>query len=327
MARWWGLRRPRWSAYACRPYPCGIRTIQSWTETVQALQALHTDPSEAQQEARWLLDEVRTRYGVARGDALPPAAQQTLQDMVARRQHDEPLGYVIGHQPFGALSLQVRAPILLPRMETEAWALRVASIWHTSLATKPRAVSILDLCTGSGCIGLLLAHELRAYPDVRVCAVDYDAEAVALARTNAAHCGLHMDVHQLDVWDDTAMASLGPFDLVVCNPPYIPEASYRTLDRSVKAYESRAALVGTQSNADGLAYYRRVVSLAPIWLHPGLPDVPRLVLEVGAGQAEAVDTLCEPLGRTDVWRDDAGWDRVVTVYGSSTQRSSNSSRQ
>ena len=120
-----------------------------------------------------------------------------------------------------------------------------------------------------------------------------------------------------DVWDDACLSRLGAFDLVTCNPPYIAEAAWAGLDASVREHESYAALVGAAQ--DGYAYYRRLRSVS-LWT--ASPMAPSLVMEVGAGQAGQVAELFAPWP-VDVWKDDAGWDRVVAV----TWPSSSSSRR
>ena len=132
------------------------------------------------------------------------------------------MSYVIGHQPFGPLSLLTRPPILIPRCETEAWTYQLLSLVRARFADDgPRPRRILDLCTGSGCIAVALAHGLQAY-DVDVVGVDSDERAVRLARENAERHDLKRVtfVHG-DVWDDACLSRLGAFDLVTCNPPYL----------------------------------------------------------------------------------------------------------
>lgn len=281
-------------------------------------QAPHEVEDEARQYARWLFAEARSRH------AGPADVARSLHNMVERVASGEPLAYVIGrslayagHQPFGPVSVRIRPPVLIPRAETEEWALRVASQIKPLLATCGPPIRILDLCTGSGCIALLLAHELRhAKRPWHITAVDYDGHAVALARENAAQLALPVEVLRADMFDDAACARLGSYDWVVCNPPYIREDDYPALPNSVRAFEAREALVGC-ANGDGLNYYRRLVALVQRGLLRSTATTPALVMEVGAGQSSDV---CALFGDavTDVWHDFAGHDRVVTV----TQRTS-----
>lgn len=221
-----------------------------------------------------------------------------------------------GNQPFGPLSLVVRAPVLIPRSETEAWALYAAGLLAERML-RGTSLRILDLCTGSGCIALLLAHHLRGYADWHIDAVDCDAASLSVARENVARCGWEGDGRvravQGDVLDEVCAAEMcrKPYDVVVGNPPYIASDVFDRLDLSVRAYESRTALVG-HAGDDGLGYYRRVAAL----VRRGLVRRgagPRVVLEVGAGQARDVSALLAPLGDIATWNDDLGHERVVAL--------------
>lgn len=150
-----------------------------------------------------------------------------------------------GNQPFGPLLLNVRPPTLIPRPETEEWACRLADL----LAVDPPA-TILDLCTGSGCIPLLLLHAL---PATRAHGVDLSPAALALARENAAlqRLGTRFETAERDLFAHGFAArwaeAHGPADLVTSNPPYIPAREMRTLDRAVLDWEDERALLGDVS--------------------------------------------------------------------------------
>ncbi|EPQ29255.1 uncharacterized protein PFL1_03010 [Pseudozyma flocculosa PF-1] len=253
----------------------------------------------------------------------------------------KPISYVLGHHPFGDLpkELIVRPPCLIPRPETEEWASQLANKVADALEHRSRSASsssssagvdgqvifrILDLCTGSGCIAILLAHTLlkRLGPSGwHITACDRSADAVKLARDNAVHIGIpqaNLHVSEADIFHDGDMKALlgacpadpnRPFDLVVCNPPYIPRAEWQQLDPSVKAWEDPLALIG-EERADqrspddhgkstaaslGLDFYHRLAVLArdPTFLSsaseaPHSDALPRIVAEFGKGQHGAV---------------------------------------
>ncbi|KAL7666201.1 peptide chain release factor N(5)-glutamine methyltransferase [[Candida] zeylanoides] len=162
----------------------------------------------------------------------------------ARRRHAlEPLQYILGSQPFGALTLECRRGVLVPRAETEAWVLAVCGVLRAAWTARTAPATVVDACTGSGCIALLAKHELQGLAEVS--AFDVSSAAVALARDNAAAHGLDIEVYEADLAAPGAAA-----DLVLANPPYIPEADYRRpprlngVERSVRRYEPRRALVG-----------------------------------------------------------------------------------
>ncbi|PKI83454.1 hypothetical protein MVES1_002686 [Malassezia vespertilionis] len=249
--------------------------------------------------ARWLVDAATAKH------ADPVQAQNAVRGMVERVARHEPLAYVLGTQPFGPLELCVRAPVLIPRPETEDWTLALAERLRSA-----GPLRILDLCTGSGCIAILLAHTLRT---TDLLAVDLDPACVALAAENARRCQVRIATRRVDLFDDAAMLSLGAFDLVVCNPPYIPSCDYTSLHQSVRAFESRSALVGSHAENDGLLYYRRLVELLPRGLLRPSASPFQLVVEVGAGQADAVQKLFAPIGGCAQWQDPWGHQRVVAL--------------
>lgn len=309
---------PMLGSGAARSVRRGVPSVQA---VAQRLCARH-DRETSVRESRWMLEAARARHGAS------PTLAATLDAWVRRRLDDEPLSYILGDQPFGPLQLRVRPPVLIPRAETEAWSMHVAALLAPDAARAAadgRPWRVLDLCTGSGCVGVLLAHAWRAHR-VHVTAADVDADARALAAENAHACGVaaHMSVVAADMLQDASVARLGVYDVVVLNPPYIDEASYETLDKSVRGYEARAALVGMGANPDGLAYYRALARhLAAGRLLAGTSTAPRLFAEIGAGQGAAVAALLAPLGHAAVWPDDAARDRVVAF----TRPSSSSTRR
>ncbi|KAI0063619.1 S-adenosyl-L-methionine-dependent methyltransferase [Artomyces pyxidatus] len=266
----------------------------------------------ARQELKWM------KQARAADPTLP-----ALPAMLTRRVAGEPLAYILGAQPFGPLTLRARAPVLIPRPETEDWALRLA---HT-LAPSPGmpARRILDLCTGSACIPLLLCA-LWPPGTARALAVDVAPAALALAADNArlTHtptlaenpAANTLDVLHGDLRHPGALARAlrahGPFDVLTANPPYLSKADWAHLDPSIAAlHEDPAALRGDDD--DGLGLYRRIAELValPGVLAPGGADV---ALEVGWTQAAAVrDMLARAAGfaRVEVWADPWGRERVV----------------
>ena len=210
-------------------------------------------------------------------DALPDAAHATLQAAVRRRATGEPLAYITGHKAFYGLDMCVDARVLVPRPDTETlvdWALEL-------LGTAPTRV--LDLGTGSGAIALALQH---SRPDLDVLAIDYSADALAVAQANAQR--LHLKVRFAQgSWLDGMQ---GCFGLIVSNPPYIA-----ALDPHLAAltHEPLSALA---SGADGLDDIRSIIGQAGKHLLPG----GWLLLEHGYDQAAAVRALLADAGFADV---------------------------
>ncbi len=212
------------------------------------------------------------------GDVLTPAQLATLQAALARRLAGEPMAYITGYKEFFGLSLQVDERVLDPRDDTETLV-----EWALELLQGQAAPRVVDLGTGSGAIALSLkAHCAQA----RVEAVDYSAEALAVARANAQCLQLDVAFSQ-GSW----LAPVrGPFELIVSNPPYIAAADPHL---AALRHEPLSALA---SGPDGLDDIRAIISSAPAHLAPG----GWLLLEHGYDQAAAVRGLLSAAGFAQV---------------------------
>ena len=223
---------------------------------------------------------------------------ERMRDLVRRRRAREPVAYLLGRREFFGRTFRVDARVLVPRPDTEV----LVDVALERTRAVSMAMRALDLCTGSGCVGVTLARER---PTSSVVATDVSTGALAVARDNALRLGAYnVALRQGDLF-----APLDPawrFDVVVSNPPYIPGAEIATLDPDVRDFEPRLALDGGD---DGLAVLRRVVAGAPAWLVPGGV----LAVEVGAGEAPAVVALFErDFAAVEVRRDYGRIDRVVS---------------
>ena len=212
---------------------------------------------------------------------LSPDMLDSFDTLVRRRLDREPLQYITGEAPFCGRMFFVDRRVLIPRPETEelcAWAL------ENLPASDP--CRVLDLCCGSGCIGLTLAAE-RPHWDVVL--ADCSPDALEVAALNASRLDLSVSSHQGDLTEGLADYS---FDCIVSNPPYIPSAECATLQPEVLQEPSLALDGGT----DGLDFYRRIADEAAKVLKPeGL-----LMLELGFGEAEPVSALLAAEGFTEI---------------------------
>jgi release factor glutamine methyltransferase len=218
-------------------------------------------------------------------------------ELVRRRQGGEPVAYIVGRKEFWSLDLAVDDRVLIPRPDTEAAVEEALSLLGDD------ARSVADVGTGSGAIALALA---KARPGLAVFAGDISGGALEVARANAERLALavtFVEGHLLE-----PLASHGPFDLIVANLPYIPAADVEGLAPEVRS-EPRLALVG--GGNDGLDVVRALIARASDALRPG----GALVLEIGAGQADATAALCEAAGLVDVRRrrDLGDIERVVSA--------------
>jgi release factor glutamine methyltransferase len=256
-------------------------------------------------EAELLLAEAlgcdRVRLYLDFEKPVPDGPLAKFRDWVKRRGEDrEPLAYLVGHAQFLELKLRVTPAVLIPRPETEelaVWARGILGKMGTDTILDgqngvcphlPETLRALDLGTGSGCLALALAaHE----PRVRVTAVDISAEALGVARGNAAALELAERVTFLegDLFAPLPPGERGTYQLVVANPPYVDPAAAETLMPEVRAHEPRVALYAGEQ---GLAILRRIAAEAGEWLAPG----GRLGLEIGPPVAAAVRGLLAASG-------------------------------
>lgn len=218
-------------------------------------------------------------------------------DALKRRIEGEPLQYIIGSQEFMSLDFIVSPDVLIPRQDTE-----ILVEYIIEFVSQKDKVSILDIGTGSGCIAISLAHYIK---NSRVVAVDISKGALKIARKNAQNCG----VEERIVFIESNLFENVPiqkFDIIVSNPPYIPNQVIAGLDRQVKDFEPKIALDGGE---DGLDFYRRIVKESVDFLKPkGL-----LAFEVGFDQAQEVAKIMESSYRDiKLQKDLAGIERVVT---------------
>ncbi|MBQ5657380.1 MAG: peptide chain release factor N(5)-glutamine methyltransferase [Bacteroidaceae bacterium] len=213
------------------------------------------------------------------------SVSEEMEQAVARILNEEPLAYVLGEWTFYGMDLHVDSNVLIPRDDTCAvTSLAIKKGLH--LEQSPR---ILDLCTGSGCIGIAIASRIK---DARVTLVDVSKEALAVAKKNVMRQKLsgRVSCYQADVLKP-APGFLGKFDLIVSNPPYITSTEMEELPRSVKDYEPHLALHGGD---DGLLFYREIIKNYSEALKPG----GYLCFEFGMNQGDDVCSLLETSGYT-----------------------------
>ncbi len=252
-------------------------------------------------DARWIAEDT---LGMTRTDlifesdrAVPSDKLPLLESLLQRRASGEPVQYILGSADFMGLRFQVDRSVLIPRQDTET-LVEAALIAVRGMD----APEVLDLCAGSGCIGLSIKS---LAPDARVTLADISREALEVARRNMRALGVEAALHHGDLFRAVGRRR---FDIIVSNPPYIPQDELPGLQREVR-FEPRLALDG---GPDGLDFYRRIAMDAPRHLNPG----GAVYLEVGQGEAPAVLEMlrgsvdCADSGTI---RDLNGIDRVVYV--------------
>ena len=236
------------------------------------------------------------------------AGEKTCADVEQATQRlleGEPLPYVLGEWEFYGLTLHVNRNVLIPRDDTCA----VVGLAINQGIFLPQDPRVLDLCTGSGCIGLAIASRVK---DARVTLADISKDALAVARKNIARNKLtgRVSCIQADALS-IPPAFLGKFDMIVSNPPYITGEEMAELPDSVKQYEPHLALFGGR---DGLDFYRAIAANYSRALKPG----GYLAFEFGMGQGDDVCAILEQNGYTILERTKDFNDReraVLAQYG------------
>lgn len=212
---------------------------------------------------------------------------ELAQSFVRRRVAGEPMPYILGEWDFYGMTLTVTPDVLIPRDDTMA-VTELAIKKALFLEQNPR---ILDLCTGSGCIGLAIAHQL---PDAHVTLADISRPALAVAKRNIKRLKLMNRVTAVGLDARKQGPSfVGALDALVCNPPYVTSEEMTRLEPSVKEYEPALALDGGK---DGLDFYRAVAANYSHLLVPG----GSLCFEFGLGQHMAVSMILQEYGYTDI---------------------------
>lgn len=262
---------------------------------------------EARRSAEWMLGDVlgcSTVMILAYPEReVPPPEVAAFLDMLARRRRHEPVQYILGYADFFGLKVRVTPDVLIPRPETEQVVEGVLECLEGLEA--PR---VLDVGTGSGCIALAIKH---ARPDARVAACDVSEAALAVAAANAEAHRLDILFTRADVLhSDFAQQVPSPFNLVVSNPPYIPDAEAATLAEEVRDFEPHLALF---TGEDPCRFYRALAGQA----RRMLAESGRLVVETHAHISLDVHHLFEEAGfaRVETQADLAGHPRMVSAGG------------
>lgn len=265
---------------------------------------LPTEGQQAANSARELLSFVsgKTQEEIIASRELYASEEicRRMEELTARKLSGEPLPYILEEWDFYGMTLYVNRNVLIPRDDTMA-VTELAIKKALFLEQNPR---ILDLCTGSGCIGLAIAKKVK---DARVTLGDVSREALAVAKRNVLLQKMSPRVScvQVDV-KLAAPAFLGTFDLIVANPPYVTSQEMETLEDSVRNYEPHLALDG---GSDGLDFYRAIVKNYSDVLNPG----GYFCFEFGMDQGDRVCSILERGGFAVIERknDYRGVERAV----------------
>jgi release factor glutamine methyltransferase len=239
---------------------------------------------------------------------LAPEEVDRFRELIRRRSRREPVAYITGTKEFWSLPFTVTPRVLIPRPETELLVEVALEAAQALIVPHPGPLRILEIGTGSGAVAIALARE--GGERFHLVATDRSSEALQVARANARALGVddRIEFLQGDLLEPLG-SHLGPFVMILSNPPYVPSREIPILSPEVREYEPRDALDGGE---DGLAVIRRLLQET----QDRLAEEGSLLLEVGAGQRPFIE---ETLRQTPSWRswrwhqDLAGVDRVLSV--------------
>ena len=212
-----------------------------------------------------------------------------IEELAAERIKGKPLSYVLGNADFYGYEIKVDERVLIPRPETEELVSEVLKVVKDT-------DKVLDLCTGSGAIALVINKNSGAF----VTATDISEDALEVAKENFKQFDATVETRLIDLYGDLSKK----FDIIVSNPPYIKTEEIETLEKEVKDYEPRLALDG---GADGLDFYRRICKGAKEHLN----DNGKLFLEAGYGEAEEIKNMLENDFNVEIIKDISGIDRII----------------
>lgn len=236
----------------------------------------------------------RTQYFMKCDDDMPFDEAEELFRATSKRAGHVPLQHILGYAYFYGRKFIVNENVLIPRFDTEC-------VVEYALKNVESGAKVLDMCTGSGCIGITMALEKK----LQVKACDVSEKALETAMENAKVLGAELELVKSDLFkemDDEA------YDMIVSNPPYIPTEVIATLSSEVKDHDPMLALDGSK---DGLLFYRRIIDEGTRFLKTG----GRFVFEIGSDQAQEVSELLKNAGFKNIEckKDLAGLDRIVSA--------------
>lgn len=242
-------------------------------------------------DAEWIVSIVtgikRSELG---GDSRVKSSHiDKIDELAAERIKGKPLSYVLGNADFYGYEIKVDERVLIPRPETEELVSEVLKVVKNT-------DKVLDLCTGSGAIALVINKKSGA----SVTATDISEAALEVAKENFKQFDAAVETRLIDLYGDLSEK----FDIIVSNPPYIKTEEIDTLDKEVKDYEPRIALDGGE---DGLDFYRRICEGAK----HRLSEHGKLFLEAGYGEAEEIKKMLENDFNVEIIKDISGIDRII----------------
>ncbi|RHW40206.1 peptide chain release factor N(5)-glutamine methyltransferase [Neobacillus notoginsengisoli] len=246
----------------------------------------------------------RTRLFTEMREDLPSGIWERFEEMVRQHAEGKPVQYIIGHEEFYGRPFLVNEEVLIPRPETEE-LVEGALKRIRKLFGEADGLGLADIGTGSGAIAISMKLE---EPKLNVTATDIAEESLKVARENASRLGADVEFVHGDLLQPF-LASRSKFDIILSNPPYIPDDDITSMSDVVTEHEPHRALF---AGSDGLDFYKRFMAELPAVLN----ERALVGFEIGAGQGEAIASFCKktfPTAEVEVVNDINGKDRMVFV--------------
>jgi release factor glutamine methyltransferase len=281
-----------------------LQVLNGWTDRLKEHQ-IESPRLNAELMVAHALGLTRESLYVELKREVDPKEQAMIDSLMERRIKGEPLQYILGHQEFWSIDLNVDPRVLIPRPETELLIEQALLILSHAPSSGP--LRILEIGTGSGAIAISLARELR---NAFIVATDISDRAVRLAKENALRAGVEGQIAFVlgDLFGPFCRTGeRGGMDMILSNPPYIARSEIESLAEEVRGHEPRGALDGGE---DGLDFYRKIIEQAPACLN----DRGWLLLEMGQGQGTRVVEMIRRRGafrEPEVLLDFSGIERAI----------------
>lgn len=282
----------------------GINTLQS------------NNVSDADFDAFALLEYVtgvsKSDFFFKKSDEISDSCYERYIELIERRSKREPLQHITNRQNFFGYDFYVDSNVLIPRQDTEVLIEKILEVIEANFNVEISSdISILDMCTGSGCIAITMYKELikRGF-NIDATAVDLSKDALAVTEKNVENLvgikALNNTFHIIESDIFSNINNNRSYDLIVSNPPYIPTRDIEKLEPEVRDYDPIMALDG---DTDGLRFYRRIIEESSNYLN----NNGFIAFEIGYNQGDDVKSLLEEKGYKDIhiYKDLGGLDRVI----------------
>ncbi len=276
------------------------------------LQKKYTDNNHIQSIIWWIIEEItqtsKLLFLTSDKEIPETITEKIILAVTKHIEEDYPLQYILKTISFCGLTLFVEPPILIPRPETEEW---VTNLINQCASLKNEPLSILDLCTGSGCIALALA---KALPKSNVIGIDVEPRAITLAKKNAQFNNvLNIEFIESNLFENIFKKQ---FDIILSNPPYISESDFLKLDPTVSKWEDKKALTADEN---GLSIIKNIIEYGHLYLKKEsliqLYTIPRIIIEIGYDQGEYLKIFSKQnnYDKISIINDFNGINRLLTL--------------